>query len=403
MDQGLFAVSNFGLNVLLARWLTPADYGAFSVAYTLFLLLGTFHTAILTEPMLIYGAGKYKERLGGYLAVLLRGHWLFGAFTALLFGLASLALWRFTDSPLTPALFGLAVASPFILLQWLLRRACYVNVQPHLAAYSGALYMLLMGAGIFALYYSALLSTTTALLVMAAASLASGLVLVWQLGVKRSEPSETLAKSSLKDHWRYGRWAAGAAMLAWFPDNIFILALPTWWGLEGAAAYRVVFSILLPVMNITTALGGILLPALVQLRHTPKFLSTTLRIGLLFLAGPLVNWLLLGFFGTSLLRLLYNDVYDAYAQTFWLTGLIPVLSALVHILGAVLRALEYPRSVFWASVLAAILAVTLGMLMVYRWGVTGAFTGWFLTYSAAATALYWFLQQHIRRSEALGT
>ena len=31
LDQGLFAGSNFMLNVLLARWLAPADFGAFAL------------------------------------------------------------------------------------------------------------------------------------------------------------------------------------------------------------------------------------------------------------------------------------------------------------------------------------------------------------------------------------
>lgn len=39
LDQGLFAGSNFLVSVLLARWLEPASYGAFSVAYSVFLLL----------------------------------------------------------------------------------------------------------------------------------------------------------------------------------------------------------------------------------------------------------------------------------------------------------------------------------------------------------------------------
>ena len=185
MDQGLFAVSNFGLNVLLARWLAPTDYGAFSVAYTIFLLLGTFHTAILTEPMLVFGPGKYKERLGAYLGVLLRGHWLFGALTGTLFAAAGLALWRFGHSPLTPAILGLAVAAPFILFQWLMRRACYVNLQPRLAASAGAIYMALMAAGVLGVYHYGWLGAATALLVMAAASLVSGLWLVYQLRVER--------------------------------------------------------------------------------------------------------------------------------------------------------------------------------------------------------------------------
>src|SRR5690606_25728151 len=74
MDQGLFAFSNFLVNILLARWLAPESYGAFSIAFSLFLVLGTFHTALLTEPMLVFGASKYRYSFAEYLRVLLRGH-----------------------------------------------------------------------------------------------------------------------------------------------------------------------------------------------------------------------------------------------------------------------------------------------------------------------------------------
>ena len=74
LDQGLFAGTNFLINIFLARWLEPAQYGAFATAYSIFLLLGTFHTAILTEPMLVFGSGKYSRRFHEYLGFLLYGH-----------------------------------------------------------------------------------------------------------------------------------------------------------------------------------------------------------------------------------------------------------------------------------------------------------------------------------------
>src|ERR1035438_3487461 len=74
LDQGLFAISNFLINVLLARWLAPADYGAFALAYSVFLLLLVFHNAMFSGPMLVFGPGKYRERFPEYLGILLRGH-----------------------------------------------------------------------------------------------------------------------------------------------------------------------------------------------------------------------------------------------------------------------------------------------------------------------------------------
>ena len=73
LDQGLFSGANFLVNILLARWLAPEEYGAFAVAYSIFLLLAAFHTAVLTEPMMIFGAGKYVDKFPKYLGILLFG------------------------------------------------------------------------------------------------------------------------------------------------------------------------------------------------------------------------------------------------------------------------------------------------------------------------------------------
>ena len=61
LDQGLFAWAHFLLSILLARWLTPTEYGAFALAYSIFLLFGAFHTALLTEPMMVFGAVSRAE------------------------------------------------------------------------------------------------------------------------------------------------------------------------------------------------------------------------------------------------------------------------------------------------------------------------------------------------------
>lgn len=397
MDQGLFALSNFALNVLLARWLTPTDYGAFSIAYTIFLLFGALHTSVLTEPMMVFGPGKYKERLQSYLGILLRGHWAFALVIASLFALTGFTLWRLGPNPLTPAIFGLAVATPFILFQWLMRRACYVSLQPKLAACAGALYMALIATSVLALYHLAWLGVATVLVAMAGSSLGSGLWLVYQLrAVAGANSGSDLARESLIDHWRYGRWAIGTAVLMWFPGNSFLLFLSSWWGLEASAAYRAILNLLLPIMNITTALGGVLLPLLVRARARQSFGRTVFRFTILFLAGPIIYWLLLGVFGEYVLHLLYDSKYGGNPLVLWLAGLIPVMAAISNVGGAALRALELPNLIFFTYACSATVALTAGLALVHMWGVQGSFIGWLLTYAVTASVMGISLRRRYR-------
>jgi len=61
LDQGLFSGANFLVNILLTRWLSPEEYGAFAVALSTFYLFADFHTAVLTEPMMFFGLGKNRR------------------------------------------------------------------------------------------------------------------------------------------------------------------------------------------------------------------------------------------------------------------------------------------------------------------------------------------------------
>ena len=150
-DQGLFAGANFLVNVLLARWLSPEGFGAYTVAYTVFLLLGTLHSGVLVEPMLVYGASRFRDRLPQYLRLLVTGHLRFAAGAAVALAAGAVFFWTTGQLVLGHALAAFAVGQALILFQWLMRSACYVETRPHVSAASGAVYAALMIAGVAAL------------------------------------------------------------------------------------------------------------------------------------------------------------------------------------------------------------------------------------------------------------
>src|SRR5690242_8363996 len=75
LEEALFAGSNFAIGVLLGRWLPPADYGAFTTAYALFLLLGTaFYSALCVQPLLVVGSREKGLGFQRYFGSLLIVH-----------------------------------------------------------------------------------------------------------------------------------------------------------------------------------------------------------------------------------------------------------------------------------------------------------------------------------------
>ena len=406
LDQGLFAGSNFLLNVLLARWLEPADYGAFALAYSVFLLLGVFHTAILTEPMLVFGPGRYRERFPGYLGILLYGHFavmLLGA--ALLTAVAFLLGWAYSPA-VERAFLALAIAAPFILLLWLLRRAFYVRLNPGWAAGGGGVYLLILIGGILTLHGVGHLTPATGFLTMAAASLITCLLLLVLLRPTLAMDSSAIRAVAV-DHWRYGRWSVATAGISWLPSNVYYVLLPNWFGLEAAGAFRALMNLAMPVLHSIGALSGILLPVLVRSRNESGThgMAKTMRSFLaVFLFGSMLYLMVFWGLRSELFRLLYGGKYQEYTfLPVLLVGLLPFGSSLVTVFGSSLRALERPEWIFWAYVGSSVVTLLVGIPLAAVGGASGGLMGILLSYLVAAALMLWFYRKRPRGQPASGT
>lgn len=395
VDRGLFATSNFVVMVLLARWLTSQDYGALVIAYTILILLGAIHNGLLSEPMLVFGPGRYKDHLSEYLGVLLYGHVGFTSLCSLVFLAAGLSFKLASLDTLSSAFLGLAFASPFILYQWLMRQACYVQLKPWLAAWAGALYMVLILCGIYILYQYYWLSGVMVFGLMGFASLVAGLWLLVRLRVSLPRlTGNVFIREVLVRHWTYGRWAAPTRALMWARDNVYYFALPIWGGLESTAALRAMLNLIMPAMQLYDALSILLLPSLVRARAGAEFKKFTRLALVLFASSAGLFWLLLGLFHYPLVTWLYGGRYSEYSYLLWLLGLLVLTYGLLSVLGAVLRALERPSQVFWAYVLSATVALTAGLGLLVAWGVVGAVVGLLVSSIVAVGALGVAISHH---------
>ena len=126
LDQGLVSGSNFLVSILLARWLTRDQYGAYAMGFSIFIFLYGFQNAFLLEPMSVFGPESYSglspHTSGNYSGF----HFVlaFGLAVAVVVGIIFLPFFT-ADRALTSAMWGVCVAIPLILFYWICRRATY--------------------------------------------------------------------------------------------------------------------------------------------------------------------------------------------------------------------------------------------------------------------------------------
>ncbi len=330
LDQGIFSGSNFILNILLARWLTQEDYGAFSVAFAVVLFLSGFHNAIQLEPMSVIGPSDYPGELDDYLYAQIRLNFIITIPVALLFALAGRALlWGgMVDAYLSQVLVAAGLALPFIFFLWVVRRTFYVRQQQKGALFSSALYALLLMGGLFVAHRLGMDSSMTGFGLMGAASLLSGLLtlLWWRGGIARGNAFIRLDKV-MSSHWHFGKWALAAAALSLAASQIQILLTASMIDLEAAGAFKAMQNFIMPMAQTVTAISIMGLPVLsadygrgdyASLRRKGLFITYALT------AMAVIYFIMLWLLAVPLDQWLYGGKYSAYVWLIAPFSLVPI-------------------------------------------------------------------------------
>ncbi|MEM6286682.1 MAG: glycosyltransferase [Bacteroidota bacterium] len=374
LDQGLFAGSNFAVNVLLARWLVPEAYGAFAVGFMVFLAVVVIHTGLFVEPMLVFGSDRFRSRVGDYIRVLLAGHVRFSLLAGGLMALGALGVAVFGESlALVAALLAFAIGQGIILGMWLLRRACYVVSKPAWAASAGALYLAIVVGGAATLFGLGLLSAPAGVGLMAAGSLASGAFLWRRLRVPLRNPRDAgLAEAARDAHSRYGRWSASTGVLEWAHGAIPFLALPILVGLEASGQLRALVNIAMPGLHAIGALAMMAVPVLVRARVGGHLRRSAFAVGGGLVSLAVIYAVVILGAGRPLIDWLYRGQYEVGTAALVLLAAMPIPAALGNSLVAVLRSGERPEAVFRGRVASAGLAASVGLWLTTLFGVVGA-------------------------------
>jgi len=387
LDQGLFSGAGFLVNLLLARWLVPASYGAFAVAFATFLFVSGLHNVLLAEPLTVMGPGRHSGNLPAYFRAQFVIHFVLFGGLALAGVLTGLVAWRMVPgSPLVGAIFGSALMLPLLLLVWLIRRMCYLLQRPGIAAAGTFTYLVSIVIGLAALHHFNWATPFLAFLLMGAGSLVASGVLVARLGSSQ-HPEQRNAiswRAALRENWSYGRWLVGSTVLSSASTQAQIFFVSGLLGLGAAGILRAVQIPSLAMVQMITAGGLLLLPIFAQYYASGAIARLRQRAAL---TGALMAAMTLLFAGliwsvdVPLERLLFAGKFAPYAALMPLFVLMTTAGGVSQGLGTALRAARMPHFDLISNAFAAPIAITSAYFFTKQWGLTGAVFSLTLAYA----------------------
>jgi O-antigen/teichoic acid export membrane protein len=400
MDQGLISGSNFVISILLARWLTPEGYGAYAVAFGIYVLLMLIYVALVLEPMAVFGGAAYRSCQRKYCGSLLWVHLVLSlAILALMGGTAAVTQTLSWHGGLPGALLGVGLASPCLLLLWFARRAFYLEMSPAQAATGSFVYCVLLLGGLFLLRRYTWLSPFRVFLLMGAGALLADVWLLIRLrsDLPAGDPAPPM-RETLQRHWGYGRWALASCVASWIPTYIFYPLLSTFSGIAQSGELRALMNFFSPLDQTLSALSLLFLPyaARVQAEQGSKaLLVLTRNLMVLSIAGAAIYWLLIIRFRGPIFHALYGGKYTnvayllpvlALGSIFWSAGYGPAIA---------LRAIESPASIFVAYLTTTAISVVVGIPATRVFGLKGAVWASNITEVASFVVLMYLMRKKL--------
>lgn len=394
-DQALVAGSNFAVNILLARWLSTADYGSFAFVYSLLLLPAGIQQALVLEPMAVFGPSTYRMDPGRYAGALLSIHVLFSIPMVTVF-LAGAAVSYVLSAPFAAALGALGIALPFILLFWLLRGVLYIQLSSGQSALSAAVYAVVLVGGVFC--FKGVASAEIGLLMMGAAAIA-GSGAVFLFAGRNFAGTALPVREVWRDHWAFGRWELSTALVSWIGQNAVYSVIAVVVGLAGAGVLRALQNLVLPVNHAMTALRRLFQPhcsAAFGRGELKAGVAAVNRIACTYGLAASAYLLVLSFGQSEIFRWLYAGRFSEYGYLLPWFGVWIALNAVANAYTVGIRALKAPSRLFVADLIANSIFLALSIPATVLFGLAGTVGTSVLANIALSLATFVLFQKESR-------
>lgn len=374
-DQGLFAGSNFALNIWLANILSENLYGEFAYSYSLLLLISGIQNPIIIEPFLVYASGRYRKSFITYLRKInLLSILLTTSISLLTIFFLTVAQFIIKAPYYSHSILFSVCFAPLILHQWMLRKAAYAIKKPILAGVGNLFYVFLLFIPLLML---STLTVEKVFLIMGIASLFSSFIVYFSILKTSSGKNKSINTwLIIVRHWKYGKWSLPASIFYWLIFNIPYILLANFFNTSYVGNFKALINITAPGTSFIKAFGNLLIPKLANKKNIVDKYKFVISVFSIF---GIIYWSILYQFDEEIFQLLYGENYISEKLLVLLIGSLPLLVGIFSLNSSLLRALEKPKEVMISYLWGAISIVLVGSLMIFNLNIIGATLGTLLS------------------------
>jgi O-antigen/teichoic acid export membrane protein len=402
VDQGVVSGARFITLILLARYLTPGEYGGLVMAYGVTLLVTYVQMAYILLPMSILGPPLAKDEEREFYGILLK----IQVGLALLLSLSLMAtsgFWAylFKEPSLTSVYFAMGVSVFFIQIQEFFRRFFYNKGDVGKALLNDAICYLGQFAGVLVFIWLRQLTSTIVFCIIAAACLLSS---GWALAASHKVFSLTAKnyKEVFQNLWALGKWLLVSMIAQWVSGQIYVYVVASYLNISMAGvlgACRNIFGIINVAL---TGLRNFVLPygakryASQGIPFLKKFLTSLYLWGAVPVFGVAV---LISVFSGSILDLLYGGKYQGFGYVVVVFALNSLINFFVFPPETGLFLMRRTESILRSNFISAVIGLIAAIPLIRFFGIGGALSGMILTQVALVAGMTVIFQGKVVQTE----
>ncbi len=399
-DQVLSSASNFVIGVLVGRLAGPGPFGAYILAFTLWLVVLGIHRALVAEPIVISGA------LDGDRPVVLRrgleADLLLAVGIAAVVVVAGAILTAVGSGEIGMALLMIAAFLPVLIAQDYWRAMAFALHRPGVA---------LVNDGIFVAVQVAALALVVAL----GGRTAPWFILAWGAGASagalvgffqfRVHPFRRGAGPLFSHNWPFSRWLLADFLTIFAADQTYLLLVAALLGQAAFGELKAALSLMGPTAVILLTGGNVGLPTLARANARDGLagiVEVSRKLTRLVGAAVVAYCLVVFVAGPQLLTWIYGSQFSSAGNLARIGAITYAVAVGSFGAGIAIRVLRQARTMWTARLVVTTVSVAAVLVLSSLFGITGAAWAGVLTAVAgtAATLLVFRRILATRRTEA---